>query len=196
MKSLHRTSRPAAFGRPYGSLRRLAGLWGLSFLLTGLMGCGAQSEPTQVPARPEERSSARSAAPAFSLPDLNGKTVSLADFKGDAVFLDFWATWCPPCRVSLPAIEKLFEDYASRNVRVVGISLDEDIDTVKRFVKRENIQYPILFGADSDVAFRYGVRGIPTTYLLDGGGNVVRRWVGYDPRLQNEWRQELDNLLR
>ena len=134
-------------------------------------------------------------APNFTLSDLSGQKVSLQDFRGRVVLLDFWAIWCPPCRMSIPALEKLNKEYSSRGLQVVGVNLDEDSSGVPDFVKENSMQYPILMGAESDVSELYQVRGIPTMYLIDKNGAIVRRWIGYDPKLQKEWRQSIDNLL-
>lgn len=135
------------------------------------------------------------AAPLFTLPDLAGKSVSLSSFKGRVVLVDFWATWCPPCRESIPAIKKLHTEYAPKGLEVLGISVDENPAAVGPFVKKNEIPYTILLGGESDVSERYSVRGIPAIYLVDQSGNVVRHWVGYDPSFQKEWRETIDQLL-
>ena len=119
-----------------------------------------------------ERSTA--AVKNFSLKDLDGKPVSLASLKGKIVLLEFWATWCPPCRSSIPGTEKLYETYHARGFEVLGISLDsDDWDSVKAFRTEYKITYRVLEGSD-EVAEQFGVRSIPMFILLDRDGQQVR----------------------
>ncbi|HRY30748.1 MAG TPA: TlpA disulfide reductase family protein [Elusimicrobiota bacterium] len=171
-------------------MRRLRRLF-LAVTLAALGGCGAGPKSASPSADPSA-----TGAPAFTLKDIHGKKVSLSDFRGKAVFLDFWATWCPPCRFSIPAIEDLHREFAPRGLNIVGISLDEDPSVVPEFVKENGMNYTVLLGAGSDVADRYQVRGIPAMYLIDKKGNIVRRWIGFDPRLREEWRAAVDALLK
>jgi peroxiredoxin len=150
-------------------------------------GCGSSSSPSAPP-------SARPQAPEFTLSALSGGSVSLSQHRGKPVLVDFWATWCPPCRQSIPALKQLYADYTGR-IEILGVSLDEDPEAVRDFVREQGLTYPILLGAASDVSDRYAVQGIPALFLLDKDGKVVRRWIGFDPRLVNEWRNELDALL-
>lgn len=118
------------------------------------------------------------AAPDFTLMDLAENKVSLSDMKGKVVLLEFWATWCPPCRASAPGIEKLYTAYAGRGFTVLGISLDsDDWDSVRSFAKEYGISYPILMGTEK-VADRYKVKTIPLFVLIDREGKIRRRYLG------------------
>lgn len=120
-----------------------------------------------------------SVAPDFTLQDLSGNTVSLSDFKGKVVLIDFFATWCPPCRASVPAIERLHTNYIDKGLVVLAISLDEGKwDYVKSFQSEYGITYTILKGTD-DVAMQYMVRTIPTLVIADKKGNVWKRIIGF-----------------
>lgn len=134
-------------------------------------------------------------APGFSLLDVNGRTRSLAEFKGRVVFLDFWASWCPPCRVSMPEVEKLHADYADRPLQVIGMNLDDDLDAARRFADRKGIPYPVLLAGGSDAAGAYGVGGIPHFVLIDQEGRLIRMWTGFSPEMGKEWRSAIDKLL-
>ena len=120
-------------------------------------------------------------APAFTLPDLTGRSVSLADFKGKVVVLDFWATWCPPCRKEIPDFISIQNEYGSKGVQVVGIALDE-LPKVRAFVQSNGMNYPVLMGNDAITAQYGGIEGIPTTFIIDRNGKIVERFEGFRPR--------------
>lgn len=134
-------------------------------------------------------------APGFSLLDTQGKTVALADFKGEVVFIDFWATWCPPCRISMPEVEKLYADFQGKAVQVLGLNLDENGDNARRFVERKKTPYPVLLAGDSDISSAYGVGGIPHFVLIDKEGRLVNMWSGFAPGMGEEWRAAINTLL-
>lgn len=130
-------------------------------------------------------------APDFTLKDVDGKTYSLRDFKGSVVFLDFWASWCPPCRASIPGIIELSREY--KDVVILGINLDSDKSKGIKFAKAKNINYPVLLDG-FDVAQKYGVRGIPSFVLIDKKGNIVKRWVGFSHSTLDSFKQEIDKI--
>ena len=120
-------------------------------------------------------------APDFTLNDINGKSYNLsAETKGKVVILDFWATWCPPCRMEIPHFQELHEEYAGKGLVVLGVSLDQGgLSAVRPFVEQNGVTYPVLIG-DRNVANAYGgIRGIPTTFILDRNGRIVEKYVGY-----------------
>jgi thiol-disulfide isomerase/thioredoxin len=133
------------------------------------------------------------AASDFTLQDLNGKTVKLSDFKGKPVLIDFWATWCPPCRASIPGIEKLHKTYSGRGLVVLGVSLDQGgWDSVKSFATEAGITYTVLKGTD-DIASQYQVRTIPMLVIMDKEGKIVKRYlgVGEDDELEKDVKSVL-----
>ena len=136
------------------------------------------------------------AAPDFTLNDLQGHPFKLSDQKGKVVFLDFWATWCPPCRMSIPELMKLHEAYSGKDVEIVSISLDDNPRKVLQFVTENNIKHTQLFAGDSQVERIYGVRGIPTFVVIDKEGKIAHMWTGFDPSMPDDWRSELDRLLK
>ncbi|MCX5781467.1 MAG: TlpA disulfide reductase family protein [Elusimicrobia bacterium] len=133
-------------------------------------------------------------APDFTLSDLNGNKVSLSSQKGNVVFLDFWATWCPPCRASIPEVEKTFEKYKGKNVVFYGINLENDANAVKNFVQKMGIKYTVLVD-DNKVGREYGVQGIPAFYIIDQEGKIAERYVGFQNRMSKEWAKKIDDLL-
>lgn len=137
---------------------------------------------------------AADAAPAWKLQDINGKTVQLSDFKGKVVILDFWATWCPPCRAEIPHFVELQKAYADKGLVIVGISLDQGgVDTVAPFAKANGINYPIVLG-DEELTSKYGgIEGIPTTFIVDQKGNIVNKFVGFTEK--SVFEDEIKKLL-
>ncbi len=113
-------------------------------------------------------------APAWQLQSLEGKPVQLADFKGKVVVLNFWATWCPPCRAEIPDLVSLQQQYAARGLVVVGISMDEGGPAgVASFVKKMGINYPVVMGNAKTAEAYGGIQVLPTTFIIDRKGKVV-----------------------
>jgi len=122
-------------------------------------------------------------APPFAVRDLEGRTVRLQDLKGRPVVLDFWATWCAPCRASMPELDAIQNRYADRGLVVLGLSLDEEgTAPVRRFVDRLGVKFRIALANEKMLA-QYGpIRSAPTTVFINRKGMVVRRVVGYVDR--------------
>ncbi len=121
--------------------------------------------------------------PSFSLVDVvSGKTVDSNVFSGKALFVTFFATWCPPCMEEIPTLIKLQEKYASKGFSVVGLSVDQEgPEVVNRVVRKRSINYPVLM-ADSKTTRSFGgVYGIPVSFLVNKRGNVVKKYTGYVP---------------
>lgn len=133
-----------------------------------------------IPTNANESNMIGKPAPAFTLLDLNGNKVSLSDYKGKVVILDFWATWCPPCVREIPHFIELYKEHKDKGLSIVGISVDrQGVSVVKAFNQKYKINYQILM-ADSQVTSTYGnIRGIPTTFVIDPAGNIQRMYVGY-----------------
>jgi cytochrome c biogenesis protein CcmG, thiol:disulfide interchange protein DsbE len=118
-------------------------------------------------------------APNFLLKTFDGKTIELSKLKGKAVVVNFWATWCPPCRAEIPDFIKVYDEYKSRGLEIVGIALDEDgWQKVNPFVKKNKINYPIVLGTTEVVQLYGGIEGIPTTFFVDKKGNIAGQQVG------------------
>ena len=118
----------------------------------------------------------KGAAPSFSLEDRDGRRYSLSQFKGRPVLIDFWASWCGPCRRSMPAIEQLYKKYRVQGLQVVGINIEGRTPKALDYVQAGGYTFPILFDSgnwESPVARSYGIRSIPRSFLLDADGNVV-----------------------
>lgn len=122
-------------------------------------------------------------APNFELLDVNGRKVRLSDFKGKVIILDFWATWCPPCRAEIPGFIELYNKYKSKGFEMIGISLDEGgVKDVIPFMKEFGVNYHILIGNYKVTQDYGGIRGIPTTFVIDKKGYIRAKYVGYRPK--------------
>jgi peroxiredoxin len=144
------------------------------------------------PLRGQIPGSAEGIAPAFILADLKGGEVSLADLRGKVVLLNFWATWCPPCRREIPDFISLQSQYGAQGLQIVGIGTDEP-EKVRIYAVENGMNYPVLFGTD-EVARKYGgIDAIPTTFLIDREGKIVTKYVGL--RSREEFEQAIRKLL-
>jgi thiol-disulfide isomerase/thioredoxin len=120
-------------------------------------------------------------APEFELPvlDANGKTMKLSDLKGKAVVLNFWATYCVPCKTEMPWLVEMQKQYGSQGLQIVGVIKDGDSEkTASGFTKKMGISYPILLGTEKVEDLYGGINGLPTTFFIDRSGKVVTRRLG------------------
>jgi peroxiredoxin len=142
-----------------------------------------------------EARASTTAAPEWQLNDPDGQPVKLSDFKGKVVILDFWATWCPPCRAEIPGFVALQKQYAAQGLTVVGVSLDTaGASVVKSFMKNLGMNYPVVIGDEKIAADYGGVSAIPTTFVIDRNGNIVTSHQGYASQLVFE--SEIRPLLK
>jgi peroxiredoxin/outer membrane lipoprotein-sorting protein len=145
-------------------------------------------------APPKEENLEGQPAPDFSLQSLEGKTYKLSDLKGKVLLLDFWATWCPPCREELPIIEKLHKEFSGKGLVVLGIN-DENKATVQQFVKQQKLTFTNLLDSGGAVARAYKVTAIPRVILIDKDGKIVKDITGYSPENEKILRELITKLL-
>lgn len=134
-------------------------------------------------------------APAFTLPDLEGKQVSLAEFRGKIVLVDFWATWCVPCRMTMPMLEGLGREYADSMV-LLAVNLQETPDVVGDYVRSQSIRSRILLDEDGSVGMAYGTESIPMHFLIDREGILRQVHSGYYSGMEADLRREIETLRR
>jgi len=118
-------------------------------------------------------------APNFALKTLDGKTIELKKLQGKVVFVNFWATWCGPCRGEIPGMTRVYDKYKTKGFEIVGVALDNGgWDDVKPWLQKNPINYPIVIGDQSLTDAYGGVEGIPTTFIVDRKGNIQSKHVG------------------
>jgi thiol-disulfide isomerase/thioredoxin len=140
--------------------------------------CGLSEEPTPAPAagaapKVHVDTSALKPAADFKLADLEGNPKTLADYRGKVIILDFWATWCGPCKMEIPHFVELQNAYGPQGLEIVGVK------AVSTFAQKYKINYPILMGNDQIVSAYGGVKGIPTAFVITQDGKIFRKYVGY-----------------
>lgn len=133
-------------------------------------------------------------APDFTLKDLSGKSVTLSDFKGKVVMVEFWATWCPPCVLAIPHLKKMHKKFDKEDFVLLAISIDSDLEKLKKFVAKRRIAYPVLF-SDKKVERLFHVVNIPTTFLIDRQGNIAHQYMGFVPESAQYIEKDIESML-
>jgi peroxiredoxin len=164
-------------------------LWGGAVLLAALVGWSRLAATESLPP-------AGALASAWKLQDINGKTISSTDFAGQVVVLDFWATWCPPCRVEIPGFIELQKEFEKDGVTIIGVSVDgrDEIGTVKKFAEKFGVNYPVVLADQETVHAFGGIDAVPTTFIIDREGRIASRHVGFAEKAGLE--KEIKMLLR
>lgn len=152
----------------------------------------AKPETPQAPAKPGEVALGKP-APAFALKNPEGETVSLEGLKGSVVLIDFWATWCGPCKAAMPSLQEFHKDYESKGLKVIGINAWERGDAVK-YKKDQGYTYGLLLNGD-ETAKAYGVSGIPAFFLIDRDGNLAWKGVGWSPTAKDNMKNAIEAAL-
>ena len=161
--------------------------------LLGTVACNVEEKETS--SKPAVKDVAtRHIAPDFALKDSTGKVVHLSDYKGKVVMLDFWATWCGPCKMEIPWFTEFERKYKVRGFEVVGISMDDDgWKAIQPFATNEGINYRILLGDDKTGDLYGGIEALPTTFVIDREGRVASVHVGLHGR--DEFKNAIESLL-
>ncbi len=142
----------------------------------------------------KEKKSPAGLAPDFTLKTLDGQEVTLSQLKGKVVLLDFWATWCGPCRESVPHLIQLYKNYREQGFELIGMDVDKgDVETVRRFVKSMDIPYPVVVTPE-DVVRSYRVSGIPATFLIDKEGKIREKIAGFSSAIAQELTRKVAEL--
>lgn len=135
-------------------------------------------------------------APDFKLQGEDGKWYQLSEMRGKVVVINFWATWCPPCRYEMPALENLWQKVKNKNIIILGVNVGEDADTIFEFTGTYPVSFPLPMDTDGKVIEQYPIRGLPTTYVINPEGMVTHRAVG-SRHWDEDWLiAELEKLLK
>jgi peroxiredoxin len=114
----------------------------------------------------------------FTLPTLDGDSIALSDFKGKVVLINFWATWCGPCREEMPSLERLYRHFKYEKFALLAVDVMEPPEKVKKFARRYNLSFPILLDRRGEISAKYAANAIPTTFIIDKEGKVVGKAIG------------------
>ncbi len=138
-----------------------------------------------------------SPAPDFSAKDLNGNSLKLSDFKGKVVVLDFWASWCVPCKKSMPHLIELYNNNVADSLVVLGINVDTQLDKIREFQSSINaeITFPVIFDSDAKIPPMYNVEAMPTTIVINKEGIIKFKEVGYNTDLKDKLDKTIKDLL-
>jgi len=133
-------------------------------------------------------------APDFELLDLQGRKVQLSGLKGHPLLVDFWATWCGPCQMSIPLLQSFYERHKDEGLIVLGLNMDEDAELVPEFIKRFKMTYPVLLAGQSAVASDFGVSGLPSFFFIDPNGAVVQSYEGFREDIADSWETTFQSI--
>ncbi|GAB4368799.1 MAG: hypothetical protein OHK0021_11890 [Bryobacter sp.] len=166
-------------------------LFGALALSLAFFSCSGGSTADAASVRPEK---SRKTAPAFSLKDSEGKTVTLKDYQGKVVLLNFWATWCGPCKIEIPWFVEFEQKYKDKGFAVVGVAMDEEgWEIVKPYITDKKVNYRVLLGDDAMAQLYGGVDSLPTSFLIDKQGKVGAVHVGLVSK--SEYEKDIHALL-
>lgn len=135
-------------------------------------------------------------APDFTLKDLQGNAVTLSQYRGKVVFLNFWASWCPPCREEMPSMERLHEVYAGRDFVMLAVNVEQDVKDVRAFLEKHPHKFPILLDAAGLAQGLYGVYRFPETFLIDKNGRIVEHYLGARDWSSVEFLGKINAMLK
>jgi len=157
-----------------------------------LAACSSSSKSESANALKSEKD--RQTAPDFTLKDATGKAVKLSDYRGKVVLLNFWATWCGPCKIEIPWFMEFEQKHKDQGFAVLGVSMDDDgWDAVKPYLERQRINYRVLMGTPEIGELYGGVESLPTSFLIDREGRIARVHIGLVGK--REYQDDIDRLL-
>jgi len=167
-------------------------LLGIIFLLLFVIPVGCKFSPSASEPAPasEIGLSKGNLAPDFSLYDVEGKGIKLSDFQGKVVMLNFWATWCGPCKAEVPSMEALYQDYKDKGFVILAVNVGDSKNKVEKFVAENSLTFPILLDWSKNVSRQFQVNGLPTTFIIDKNGIITEVVIG-----TRNWEEDCNSKL-
>ena len=161
-------------------------------LILALLCCAALGFTTSATAT----APSKSPAPDFTLKSNSGKNIKLSELRGQVVMINFWASWCGPCRQEMPLLEQLYKKYKPMGFTLLGVNVEENSNDAIKWLKGMEVSFPILFDNESKVSDGYNVSAMPTTLIIDRDGNMRYYHRGYMPGTEDEYQQQIRALLK
>jgi peroxiredoxin len=162
------------------SLRKLAGITAIVLITATAVTAGIK----------------QSAAPDFTLKSVEGENLKLSEYRGEVVLINFWASWCGPCRQEMPVLSELHNKYKALGFTVLGVNVEEDSSKARKLLQELPVSFPVLFDNESVVSKQYDVVAMPSTVLVDRNGNMRYLHKGYKPGLEDVYLQQVRALIR
>jgi peroxiredoxin len=153
-------------------------------VVSGLCAAASHAELTESP------------APDFTLKSNAGENLKLSEFRGDVVMINFWASWCGPCRQEMPLLDELYNNYKPLGFTILGVNVEEDSDKAKAVLKDIPVNFPVLFDTQNTVSRLYNVVAMPSTVLVDREGKVRYLHKGYKPGYEQQYQEQIRSLIR
>lgn len=135
-------------------------------------------------------------APDFTLKSRSGKNIKLSELRGNVVMVNFWASWCGPCRQEMPLLQQLYDRYKDMGFTLLGVNVDEEPAAADKMLKDIAVNFPVLYDSKNSVSEQYQVKAMPSTFMVDRDGNVRFLHEGYKPGYEDEYQQQIRSLLR
>jgi len=135
-------------------------------------------------------------APDFTLKSADGSNLRLSEFRGEVVMINFWASWCAPCRQEMPLLDELYTQYQPLGFTILGVNVEENPTKARQLLKKLPVNFPVLFDSKSDVSKLYNVVAMPSTVLVDRDGNIRYLHQGYKPGYEEAYQQQVRELIR
>jgi len=139
---------------------------------------------------------AQDAAPDFTLKSQKNGNLKLSELRGKVVLINFWASWCGPCRQEMPVLDELYRHYRSLDFTILGVNVEQNSDDAKSLLKDVPVTFPILFDTENKISKLYDVKGMPSTVLVDRDGNIRYVHMGYQPGVEAEYQTQIRALIR
>jgi peroxiredoxin len=137
-----------------------------------------------------------SVAPEFTLKSNSGKNLKLSEYRGQVVMINFWASWCAPCRQEMPLLNRIYQQYHKTGFVLFGVNIDDNPETARALAQQLGVSFPVLFDADKQVSKRYDVDAMPSTLLIDRNGKVRYIHRGYRPGYEAKYESQVRELLK